>query len=113
MFHVERRWVWLRGSGDGGVDGAWGPGRSLRNESVKEGPGALAYVVAALGVPLDAQDKVRRGSFAGLAALYRFDDTVLWASSGDAKAVSGDADRLVVAGVDGEAKKVVLFRRFG
>ena len=82
------------------------------DEPVEESPGTLAYVVAALGVPLNAEDEVRRGSFAGLATLYRFDDTILRAARGDAKTVTGDADSLVVAGVDGKAKKVVLFRGF-
>jgi hypothetical protein len=63
-------------------------------------------------MPLDAQNEVRRGSFARLAAFYGFYDAILRASRGDTEAVPGDADGLVVAGVDGEPKELVLFRGF-
>ena len=52
------------------------------------------------------------GAFGGLAAFDGFDDSVLRAAGGDAEAVAGDADGLVVAGVDGEAEEAVLFGGF-
>ena len=51
----------LRGneaSGYGGVDGAGGPGGGFGDESVEERSGGGADVVAALRVPLDAEDEV-------------------------------------------------------
>lgn len=64
-------------------------------------------------MPLNAQDEVRGSPFAGLAALYCFDDSVLRAAGSDAKAVSGNADGLMVAGVDGKTEKTVLLGGFG
>jgi hypothetical protein len=85
----------------------------LLDKTVEECAGGEAEVVAPLGVPLDAQDEVRRGAFAGLAPFDGFDDSVLGAARGDAEAVTWDADSLVVAGVDGKAEKVVLLGSLG
>src|SRR5258708_4973436 len=63
-------------------------------------------------MPLNAEDEVGGGAFAGLAAFDGFDDAILRAAGGDAESVAGDTDRLVVAGVDGQAKEVVLFGSF-
>jgi hypothetical protein len=52
------------------------------------------------------------GGIGGLATFYGFDDGVLGAASGDAEAVAGNADGLVVTGIDGKAEKAVLPRRF-
>jgi hypothetical protein len=100
------------GSGDGGMDGARDPGSGFGDEAVEEGAGGGADVVAALGMPLHAEDEVSGGAFGGLAAFDGFDDAVLRAAGGDAEAVAGDADGLVVAGVDGQAEEVVLFGSF-
>jgi hypothetical protein len=62
---------------------------------------------------LDAEDEVAGGGVRGLAAFYSFDDSVLGAAGGYAEVVSGDADGLMVAGVDGEAEEAVLFVGFG
>src|ERR1700761_3168177 len=94
------------------MDRAWSPRGGLRNESVEESTGTLAYVVTALGVPLYAQHEVRRGAFAGLSTFDRFNNTVLRASRGDTEAVPGNANSLVVAGVDGESEEVILFGGF-
>jgi hypothetical protein len=59
-------------------------------------------------VPLDTEDEVGCGAFGSLAAFDSFDDGVLGAAGGDAEAVAGDADGLMVAGIDGEAEEVVL-----
>jgi hypothetical protein len=90
------------------MDGAWDPGGGLGDKAVEEGAGGGADVVAALGVPLDTEDEMGGGSFGGLAAFDRFDDGVLGTAGGDAQAVAGDADGLMVAGVDGEAEEVIL-----
>src|SRR6266851_228845 len=82
------------------------------DEAVEEGAGCGADVVAALGMPLDAEDEVGGGAFGGQAAFYGFDDGVLRAAGGYSEAVAGDADGLVVAGVDGETKKAVLLGGF-
>ena len=91
------------------MDGARDPGGGFGDEAVEEGAGGRADVVAALGMPLDAENEVGGGAFAGLAAFDGFDDGVLRAAGGDAEAVAGDADGLMVAGVDGQAEEVVLF----
>ena len=65
----------------------------------------MARSIAALGVPLDCQDEVARG-----VGFYGFDDGVLGAAGGDAEALAGDSDGLVVAGVDGEAEEAILLR---
>jgi hypothetical protein len=91
------------------MDGAGDPCGGFGNKAVEEGPGGGADVVAALGVPLDTEDEVGGGAFGGLAAFDRFDDGVLGAAGGDAETVAGDADGLMVAGVDGETEEVVLF----
>jgi len=59
-------------------------------------------------MPLDSDDEVSGGAFGGLTALYGFDDGILRAAGGDAEAVAGDADGLMVAGVDGEAQEAIL-----
>src|SRR5271155_3309873 len=99
-------------SGDGGVDGAGDPGGGFGYESVEEGAGGWADVVAAFGMPLDAEDEVGGGAFGSLAAFDGFDDCVLRAAGGDAEAIARDADGLVVAGVDGEAKEAALLGGF-
>src|SRR6266478_3149269 len=83
-------------SGDGGVDGAGLPGDGLGDEAVEERAGGRADVVAALGMPLNAEDEVGGGAFAGLTAFDGFDDGVLRAAGGDAESVAGNADGLVV-----------------
>src|ERR1700751_274943 len=88
-------------SGYGGVDGARDPGPGLGDEAVEEGTRRSADVVAALRVPLHAEDEVGGGAFGGLTTFDRFDDPVLRAAGGDAETVTGDADGLMVAGVDG------------
>ena len=47
-----------------------------------------------------------------LAAFYGFDDSVLGAAGGYAEVVAGDANGLVVAGIDGEAEETVLIGSF-
>ena len=94
------------------MDGAGGPGGGFGYEALEEGFGGGADVVAALGVPLDAEDEVGVGVGGVLAAFDGFDDGVLGAAGGDAEAVAGDADGLVVAGVDGETEESVLFGGF-
>jgi hypothetical protein len=93
----------------GGIDGAGVPGGGFGDETIEEGFGGWADVVASLGVPLDAQDEVVSGGIRGLAAFYCFDDAVLGATGRYAKVVAGDADGLVVAGVDGETEETILF----
>jgi hypothetical protein len=109
IYAVERNLFKL---GDGGVDGAGGPGGRFGDEAVEEGLGGGADVVAALGVPLDAEDEVVRGGVRGLTAFDGFDDGVLRAAGGDAEAVAGNANGLVVAGVDGETEETVLLGGF-
>src|SRR5438270_7772083 len=99
----------LARSGDGGVDGTRNPGGGFGDEAVKQGAGGGADVVAALRVPLHTEDEVGGGAFGGLTTFDRFDDPVLRATGGDAQTVAGDADGLMVAGVDGQAKEVVVF----
>jgi hypothetical protein len=54
-------------------------------------------------MPLHAEHvMVWRGSFDA------FDYRVLWASGRDAQTVSGDGDRLMMAGVDPDADKVIF-----
>jgi hypothetical protein len=64
-------------------------------------------------MPLNPEDKVRRSAFRGLAALYRLNNGILWAASGDTEAIPGDADRLMVARVDGKAEEKVLLWSLG
>jgi len=99
------------GLGYGGGDDAGGPGGGFGDEAVEDGAGGGADVVAALGMPLDSEDEVGV-AFGGLTAFYGFDDGVLRAAGGDAEAVAGDADGLMMAGVDGEAEEIVLFGGF-
>ncbi len=91
------------------MDGARDPGGGFGDEAVEEGAGCGTDIVAALGMPLDAEDEVGGGAFGGLAAFDGFDDGVLRAAGGDAESVAVNADGLMVAGVDGETKEVVLF----
>lgn len=91
------------------MDGAGGPDGGFGDKAVEEGAGGGADVVAALGVPLDSEDKVGVGALGGLAALDGFDDGILRAAGGDAEAVAGDADGLMVAGIDGEATEALVF----
>ena len=49
---------------NGGVDGAGGPGGGFGYETLEEGLGGWADVVAALGVPLDSEDEVGVGGVA-------------------------------------------------
>lgn len=102
-------------SGYGSMDRAGGPCARFGDEAVEEGTGGRADVIAALGMPLNSEDEVRLigGQASGsLAAFYRFDDSVLGTAGGDAEAIAGDADGLMVAGVDGEPQKTVLLRGF-
>jgi len=94
------------------VDGTRLPCGGFGDEAVEEGAGCGADVVTALGVPLDAEDKVAVWIVGVLTAFDGFDDGVLGAAGGDAEAVAGDADGLVMAGVDGEAEEVFLLRGF-
>jgi hypothetical protein len=87
----------LQISGDGGVDGTRNPRSGFGDEAVEEGAGGGADVVAALRMPLHAENEMGGGPFAGLAAFHGFDDGVLRAASGDAEPVAGNADGLVVA----------------
>ena len=66
------------------MNGAGSPGGRFGYEALEEGSGGWADVVAALGVPLDAEDEVSVGAFSCLAAFDGFDDRVLGAASGDA-----------------------------
>jgi hypothetical protein len=51
-----------------------------------------------------------RCAFCSLAPFYSLDNAVLRATRCDPKAVTRDADRLVVAGVDRETEKILLLR---
>src|SRR5216683_4453138 len=111
------RWLGVRGvsfgrSGDGGVDRTRDPCGGFGDEAVEEGAGCGADVVAALGMPLYAEDEVGGGAFGSLTAFDGFDDGILRTAGGDAEAVAGDADGLMVAGVDGQAEEVVLLGSF-
>ncbi len=98
---------------DRGVNRTGGPGGRFGYEALEEGSGGGADVVAALGVPLDSEDEVVGGGVEGLAAFYRFDDSILGAAGGYSEVVARDAYGLVVAGVDGETEETVLFGGFG
>ena len=98
--------------GDGGVDWAGLPDGGFGDEAVEDGSGGGAGVVAALGVPLEAEDEVGVGVVGALSAFDGLDDGVLRAAGGDVQAVAGDGEGLVVAGVDGQAEKAVLFGGF-
>jgi len=84
------------------VDGAGLPGFRLGDEAVEEGSGGGAQVVTALGMPLDTEDEVGGGAFGGLSPFDCLNDSILGAAGGDAKAVAGDADGLMMAGINGE-----------
>ena len=92
----------------GGLDGAGGPCGGFVDEAGRRWLREAGDFVAALGVPLDAEDEMGGGVGGVLAAFDGFDDGVLGAAGGDAEAVAGDADGLVVGGVDGEAEEAVL-----
>ena len=86
----------LRGDGDGFFDAAGLPGFGGADKGSEEGAGERAGGVRPLGVPLDADDPmIGRGELDG------FDDVVLRGDGSYTEIVAGDADGLVVAGVDG------------
>jgi len=87
----------LLGVGDGDVDGARSPGGGFGDETIEEGARGGTNVITALGMPLDAEDEVSCSAFGGLTAFDGFDDGVLRATGGDAKAITGDTYGLVVA----------------
>ena len=99
-------------SSDGGVDWPRGPGGGFGDEAMKDSLGGRADVVASLRMPLGSQDEVGDRSLGGNAALDRFNDCVLGATGRDTEAIARNSDGLVVAGVDGKAKKAVLFGYF-
>ena len=94
------------------MNGARDPRDSLSDEPVEESPGGGADVVAALGMPLNAEDKMCDGTFGSLSTFDRFDDGVLWAAGGDAQTVARDADSLMVTGVDWKTEEGVLLWGF-
>src|SRR5437899_7510186 len=94
------------------MNGARNPDRSFGDKAIKESAGGRADVVTAFGVPLDAENKVGGGAFRGLAPFDGLDNGVLRAASRDAESVAVDSNSLMVAGVDRQAKEVVLLRRF-
>ena len=59
-------------------------------------------------MPLNPQDEMRCSAFCGLATLYSFDDRILWAAGRYTKTIAGDANGLMVAGVDGKPEEKVL-----
>jgi len=63
-------------------------------------------------MPLNPEYEVRVGVMRVLSALNGLDYCVLRAASGNAKPVPGNADRLVVAGVDGKPEKTFFLRSF-
>lgn len=94
------------------MDGARNPGGRFRDKALEDGSRGGAELIAAFGMPLEAKDEVSVSTFCSLSAFYCFDDGVLRATGGDAEAVAGDADRLMVAGVDGKAEETLLQRGF-
>jgi hypothetical protein len=94
------------------VDWARLPGDGFGDETVEEGAGCGADVVAALGVPLDAEDEVGVWIVRVLAAFDGLDNSVLRTTRRDAEAVARDADGLMVAGVDGEPEEALLLGSF-
>lgn len=91
------------------MDRARNPRDRFGNEAIEQSARSGADVVAAFGMPLNAEDKVRGGTFGGLAAFDCFDDGILRAAGGDAETVAGNADSLMVTRIDWEPKEVVLF----
>ena len=87
--------LWLVGGLGFGV-----PGGGLGDEAGEEGAGGGVVFEAALRVPLDAEGEGVAGCVGGV--FDGFDDSVFGAAGGDAEAVAGDADGLVVAGVDSQ-----------
>ena len=59
------------------MDWAGLPCGGFDDEAIEEGAGGRTDVVAALGMPLDAQDEVSVGMVRVLAAFDGFDDRVL------------------------------------
>ena len=94
------------------MDWAWNPGYGLRDKAVEDTFRGRAEVVAALRVPLNPENEVSIGSFGSLATFYCLNDTILWAAGGDTKPIAGDANCLMVAGIDGKAEKPLLLRGF-
>src|ERR1700678_3945230 len=87
------------------------PGGRFGDEAAEKSLRSGTDVVTAFRVPLDTEYEVS-GTFRGLATLYGLDHSILRAAGGDAEAVAGDADGLMMAGVDGQAKKPVLLGSF-
>jgi hypothetical protein len=87
------------------------PGGRFGDEAAEKSLRSGTDVVTAFRVPLDTEYEVS-GTFRGLATLYGLDHSILRAAGGDAEAVAGDADGLMMAGVDGQAKKTVLLGSF-
>ena len=94
------------------MDGAGLPCCGFGDEPVEECAGGGADVVAALGVPLDAENKMRVWMVRVLATFDGLDDGVLRAAGRDAETVAGNADGLMVTGVNRKAEEVLLFRGF-
>jgi hypothetical protein len=84
------------GGSDGGVDWAGLPGGGFDDEAIEESAGGRADVVAALRVPLDAEDEVSVRMVRILAAFDSFDDGVLRATSRDPEAIAGNPDGLMM-----------------
>src|SRR5580698_8676077 len=83
------------------------PELCLREEAGEEVAGGGAVVEGTFGMPLHADDEWAAAALGR--AFDGFDDAVLAAAGGDAHAVAGNPDGLVVAGVDGQAEKAVAF----
>ena len=92
------------------MDRARLPGNGFGDEAMEESARGGTDVVAALRMPLDAEDKV--GAVGSLTAFHGFDDSVLRAASRDSKTVAGDADSLMMTGIDWKAEETILFGRF-
>src|ERR1035437_2151484 len=89
----------------GGRGWARGPGGGFGDESGEEGAGGGALFEGAFGMPLDAEHKAATDAFGR--AFDGLDDAVLGTAGGDAQAVAGNADGLMMAGVHGQAEKAV------
>ena len=90
-----------------------GEGLVFGDQAMEESAAGGADVVAALGVPLDAQEELGGSGMFHVehwvvgGELDGFDDAVVRAASYDAQAVAGCSDGLMVAGVDGTAEETV------
>ena len=76
------------------------PGGGFGDEAGEEGARGGVGFEAALGVPLHAEDE-RAAWCVGACPSTASTDAVFGAAGGDAEAVAGDADGLVMAGIDG------------